>query len=48
MMRHAVRLNSLSEVALTKLGRARHVRHRQGLRGLELDGERFEHLPYHQ
>jgi adenylosuccinate synthase len=48
MMRHAVRLNSLSEVALTKLDVLDTLDTVKVCVAYELDGERFEHLPYHQ
>ncbi|MEI7592931.1 MAG: adenylosuccinate synthase [Actinomycetes bacterium] len=48
MMRHAVRLNSLSEIALTKLDVLDTLDTVRVCVAYELDGERFEHLPYHQ
>ena len=48
MMRHAVRLNSLSEVALTKLDVLDTFDTVKVCVAYELDGERFDHLPYHQ
>jgi adenylosuccinate synthase len=48
MMRHAVRLNSLSEIALTKLDVLDTFDKVKVCVAYELDGERFEHLPYHQ
>jgi adenylosuccinate synthase len=48
MMRHAVRLNSLSEVALTKLDVLDVFEQVKVCVAYDLDGERFEHLPYHQ
>jgi adenylosuccinate synthase len=48
MMRHAVRLNSLSEIALTKLDVLDTLDTVKVCVAYELDGERFEHLPYHQ
>ena len=48
MMRHAVRLNSLSEIALTKLDVLDTFETVKVCVAYELDGERFEHLPYHQ
>lgn len=48
MMRHAVRLNSLSEIALTKLDVLDTFDTVKVCVAYELDGERFEHLPYHQ
>ena len=48
MLRHAVRLNSLSEVALTKLDVLDTLPELQVCVAYELDGEVYEHLPYHQ
>jgi adenylosuccinate synthase len=48
MLRHAVRLNSLSEVALTKLDVLDTLDELRVCVAYELDGRRFEHLPYHQ
>ncbi len=48
MLRHAVRLNSLSEVALTKLDVLDTLDELAVCVAYELEGERFEHLPYHQ
>jgi adenylosuccinate synthase len=48
MMRHAVRLNSLSEIALTKLDVLDSFDTVSVCVGYELDGERFEHMPWHQ
>ena len=48
MLRHAVRLNSLSEVALTKLDVIDDLDTVKVCVAYELDGERFTHLPYHQ
>ncbi len=48
MMRHAVRLNSLSEIALTKLDVLDTLSELKVCVAYELDGERFHHLPYHQ
>jgi len=48
MLRHAVRLNSLSELALTKLDVLDTLDTVKVCVAYELDGERFEHLPYHQ
>ncbi len=48
MMRHAVRLNSLSEIALTKLDVLDSFATVRVCVGYELDGERFEHMPWHQ
>lgn len=48
MMRQAVRLNSLSEVALTKLDVFDDLDEVKVCVAYDLDGERFDHLPYHQ
>jgi adenylosuccinate synthase len=48
MLRHAVRLNSLTEVALTKLDVLDVFDHLKVCVAYEADGERFEHVPYHQ
>jgi adenylosuccinate synthase len=48
MMRQAVRLNSVSELALTKLDVLDTLETLKVCIAYELDGERFEHLPYHQ
>jgi adenylosuccinate synthase len=48
MLRHAVRLNSLSEVALTKLDIFDPLETVKVCVAYKLDGERFHHLPYHQ
>jgi adenylosuccinate synthase len=48
MLRHAVRVNSLSEVALTKLDVLDSLPELKVCVAYELDGERYEHLPYHQ
>jgi len=48
MMRQAVRLNSVSELALTKLDVLDTLETLKVCVAYELDGERFEHLPYHQ
>jgi adenylosuccinate synthase len=48
MMRQAVRLNSLSEIALTKLDVLDTLDTLRVCVAYEHDGERFEHLPYHQ
>ncbi len=48
MLRHAVRLNSLSEVALTKLDVLDDLDTVKVCVAYELEGERFTHLPYHQ
>ena len=48
MLRHAVRLNSLSEVALTKLDVFDTLDSVKVCVAYETESERFEHLPYHQ
>jgi len=48
MVRHAVRLNSLSEIALTKLDVLDALESVKVCVAYEADGRRFEHLPYHQ
>ncbi|MCY3649120.1 MAG: adenylosuccinate synthetase, partial [Acidimicrobiaceae bacterium] len=48
MLRHAVRLNSLTEVALTKLDVLGGLDRLKVCVAYELDGERYEHMPYHQ
>ncbi|MCB9373581.1 MAG: adenylosuccinate synthase [Microthrixaceae bacterium] len=48
MARQAVRLNSLSEVALTKLDVLDTLDTLKVCVAYEADGERYEHLPYHQ
>jgi adenylosuccinate synthase len=48
MMRHAARLNSLSEVALTKLDVLDGLDTIKVCVAYDIDGERVEHLPYHQ
>ncbi len=48
MLRHAVRLNSLSEVALTKLDVLDTLDTVKVCVAYEIDGTRIEHLPYHQ
>jgi adenylosuccinate synthase len=48
MLRHAVRLNSLSEVALTKLDVLDTLDTVKVCVAYELEGERYRHLPYHQ
>jgi adenylosuccinate synthase len=48
MMRHAVRLNSLSEIALTKLDVLDSFETVKVCVAYEVDGVRYEHLPYHQ
>jgi adenylosuccinate synthase len=48
MLRHAVRLNSLSELAITKLDVFDTLDTVKVCVAYDVDGERFEHLPYHQ
>jgi adenylosuccinate synthase len=48
MLRHAARVNSLSEVALTKLDVLDTLSELRVCVAYDLDGERYEHLPYHQ
>src|SRR3954469_7887780 len=48
MLRHAVRLNSLSEVALTKLDVLDVFETVKVCVAYEADGTRYEHVPYHQ
>lgn len=48
MMRHAVRINSLSELAITKLDVLDALDTLQVCVAYEIDGQRVEHLPYHQ
>ena len=48
MQRHAVRLNSLTELALTKLDILDPLDSVQVCVAYELEGVRFDHLPYHQ
>jgi adenylosuccinate synthase len=48
MMRQAVRLNSLSEIALTKLDMLDTFDTVRVCVAYELDGVRYHHLPYHQ
>ena len=48
MLRQAVRVNSLSEVALTKLDVLDELDTVQVCVAYEVDGRRVEHLPYHQ
>ncbi|MEM9467739.1 MAG: adenylosuccinate synthase [Actinomycetota bacterium] len=48
MMRHAVRINSLTEVALTKLDILDALDTLKVCVAYDVDGERVEHLPYHQ
>ena len=48
MMRQAVRLNSLSEIALTKLDLFDTFDTMKVCVAYEADGQRYDHLPYHQ
>lgn len=48
MLRHAVRLNSLSEIALTKLDILDTFETVRVCVAYEIDGERVQRLPYHQ
>ena len=48
MLRHAVRLNSLTEIALTKLDVLSPLEEIKVCTGYEVDGERLDHVPYHQ
>ena len=48
MLRHAVRLNSLSELAITKLDMLDTFETVKVCVAYDIDGERHEHLPYHQ
>ena len=48
MLRHAVRLNSLSELAITKLDVLDGLDTVKVCVAYEVEGERMEHLPYHQ
>ena len=48
MLRQAVRVNSLSEVALTKVDVLDTLDSVKVCVAYEADGDRFEHLPYHQ
>src|SRR3954470_14461078 len=48
MLRHAVQLNSLSEVALTKLDVLDPLETVKVCVAYEADGKRYEHVPYHQ
>ena len=48
MLRHAVRLNSLSEIALTKLDIMDTLETVKICVAYEIDGERVEKMPYHQ
>ena len=48
MLRHAVHLNSLSEIALTKLDVLDDFETLKVCVAYEADGVRYEHVPYHQ
>ncbi len=48
MLRHAVHLNSLSEIALTKLDVLDAFESLKVCVAYEADGVRYEHVPYHQ
>ncbi len=48
MMRHAARINSLTEVAITKLDVLDQLDHVKVCVAYDLDGKRFERMPYHQ
>jgi adenylosuccinate synthase len=48
MLRQAVRVNSLSEVALTKLDILDSLDRVKVCVAYELDGERYRYMPYHQ
>jgi adenylosuccinate synthase len=48
MLRHAVHLNSLSEIALTKLDVLDTFETLKVCVAYEADGVRYEHVPYHQ
>jgi len=48
MLRHAVRLNSLTEIALTKLDVLDGLDSLKVCVAYSLDGELYEHMPYHQ
>nr|MDQ6947742.1 adenylosuccinate synthase [Actinomycetota bacterium] len=48
MLRHAVRLNSLSELAITKLDVLDTLDTVKVCVAYDVGGQRFEHLPYHQ
>jgi adenylosuccinate synthase len=48
MMRQAVRVNSLSEIALTKLDVLDTLESLKVCVAYEAEGERYEHVPYHQ
>ena len=48
MIRHAVRLNSITEIALTKLDVLGHLDRIKVCVAYQSEGDRHEHLPYHQ
>ncbi len=48
MMRHAARINSLTEIALTKLDVLDGLDTLKVCVAYEIDGKRVEHMPYHQ
>jgi adenylosuccinate synthase len=48
MLRHAVRINSLSEIALTKLDILDTFDQVRVCVGYEIDGQRVDRMPYHQ
>jgi adenylosuccinate synthase len=48
MLRHAVRLNSLSELAIAKLDVLDTFERVRVCTAYEIDGQQVEHLPYHQ
>jgi len=48
LLRHAVRVNSLSELAITKLDVLDALPTLKVCVAYEIDGQRVEHLPYHQ
>lgn len=48
MARHAVRLNSLSELAITKLDIMDTLDHVKVCVGYDINGERVDRMPYHQ
>ena len=48
MLRQAVRLNSLTEVALTKLDVLDGLEHLKVCVAYEVDGTRYDYMPYHQ
>jgi adenylosuccinate synthase len=48
MMRQAVRLNSLSELSITKLDMLDTFEKIKVCVAYDVEGKRYEHLPYHQ